>query len=66
MTDTAAVVVNFGIDDSKITILTRATRLRGLAVDYLTSLRSTAVGAELTEDIARLDEILAWLNEMET
>ena len=78
-----SVVVAFGIDETKIHILTRAARLRSQTVDYLLAVRGTAtLGLEglrqkghpsdegrqtqLAEDITRLDEIIAWLNEMET
>jgi hypothetical protein len=61
------VEVTFEIDSSKVTILTRAARLRGWAVDYLTELRATAEGTgHLPEEVVKLDEILTWLNEMET
>ena len=51
--------------DSKITVLTRAARLRGLGVSYLTALRD-AGEAVSSPEVADLDEIIAWLNEMET
>jgi hypothetical protein len=74
MTDSVGALVQFHIDDSKITVVTRAARLRGVAVDYLQGLRNAMRAkmeeegpvADLSHDVAKLDEVLVWLNEMET
>lgn len=71
------VEVQFNIDETKITVVTRAERLQGLAIGYLTSLRDTAEATlaqrDLDEgqrlillgDTANLSEIISWLSEKE-
>lgn len=71
------VEVQFNIDETKITVVTRAERLQGLAIGYLTSLQDTAVATlaqhDLDEgqrlillgDTANLSEIISWLSEKE-
>lgn len=66
--------IQFQIDDSKVVILTRAARLRPLAISYIAALRDAAQtktdesddAPNLSIDIAQLNDVLAWLIDMET
>lgn len=60
--------VSFNIDDSRVHIISRASRLRAVAIGWLTAMKDALEkdANAKSEDVVQVAEAIVWLNELET